>query len=247
MVPGSHTVYITVPSGYSFDYYYYLYGDTDGYIRGGYLYSNPATIQITQDIAITAVFSSATYSFEPSIVGPNLFINNTSTGYYAYWQPTFTYANTTYVGSTPYSNIYTFDLTSLTPDGSNPLYIINWGDNSGYTEVWGTSGIPLQVSHAWASIGNYTIYVYVYDPGTETCSPIAKLNFTMLWPGDLNGDGKVNFSDEVIFINAYDQYYSTPSVYTVLADFNHDHVINFNDICAFVNVYDGYYQYAHPP
>jgi hypothetical protein len=84
-----------------------------------------------------------------------------------------------------------------------------------------------------AAVGTYTVYTtanYLTIPSS------ASTTFQVKQLGDLNGDGKVNFTDLTIFVANYITYYNT-GVYNPLIDLNNDGKINFADLQAFVRDY----------
>jgi hypothetical protein len=84
-----------------------------------------------------------------------------------------------------------------------------------------------------ANLGTYTVYTsanYLTIPSSmSTTFQVAQL-------GDLNGDGKVNFTDLTVFVADYISYYNT-GVYNPLIDLTHDGKINFADLQTFVHDY----------
>jgi outer membrane protein assembly factor BamB len=58
---------------------------------------------------------------------------------------------------------YTFTFVSTDPEGDDVNYIIDWGDDTSYVSGFFTSGIDVNVSHAWTEKGEYTITAYAED------------------------------------------------------------------------------------
>jgi hypothetical protein len=88
-----------------------------------------------------------------------------------------------------------------------------------------------------APVGTYTVdtsanYLGIPDQYSTT--------FQVAQYGDLNGDGKVNFSDLTIFVADYIAYFNT-GVFNPAIDLNGDGKINFADLTAFVHDYIVYW------
>jgi hypothetical protein len=62
-------------------------------------------------------------------------------------------------------------------------------------------------------------------------------------PWDLNHDGKIDFQDLVIFLQAYINY-GEYGIYNAACDFSHCGAINFQDLVMFLTAYINYGEYG---
>jgi hypothetical protein len=83
-------------------------------------------------------------------------------------------------------------------------------------------------------VGTYTVYTTAAYYGV---SDSKTTTFQVSQPGDLNGNGTVDFDDLLLFINAYVINHAPPYTVTPVADFDHNGMINFDDVLLFVNYY----------
>lgn len=83
-------------------------------------------------------------------------------------------------------------------------------------------------------VGTCTIYTCAaYSGIADSASTV----FNVYQPGDLTGDGIVNFDDLLAFIDAYVLNHNPPFTLTPKADFDDNGVIDFEDVLLFVDAY----------
>jgi hypothetical protein len=102
--------------------------------------------------------------------------------------------------------------------------------------------VPCLFSTNLLTIGSYTFTTTVTTTSLTGSTPqtaTAQSGVTCL--GDLNGDGKVNFSDLCIFVTEYESYFQK-GTYCSNIDFNHVGSLGFSDVTAFVTAYIAYGQ-----
>ncbi len=90
-------------------------------------------------------------------------------------------------------------------------------------------------------IGTYNVYTsvaYRGIPDTESTS------IQIHQPGDLDGNGTVDFDDLLTFVDGYIAYTTPPYTLDPKCDFDHNGVIDFDDVLSFV---DAYIQYGSIP
>ena len=58
---------------------------------------------------------------------------------------------------------YSYDFTSIDPDGDNVKYYVDWGDNESEETDFASSGTPVELSHTWIEEGTYTITAKAED------------------------------------------------------------------------------------
>ncbi len=123
--------------------------------------------------------------------------------------------------------------------GSSVLYIGTVTLNSQQTQA-----LPCSINTGSLPIGNCAFTVTVTTTSLSSSKPqmlTVQSGITCL--GDLNGDGKVNFSDLCIFVTEYVSYLQT-GTYCANIDFNHVGSLTFSDETAFVYSYAQYGQWA---
>ena len=100
-----------------------------------------------------------------------------------------------------------------------------------------TETIPCYFNTSLLAVGNYTCSVKLNTTSLSAQSTeAAAVQIGVTYPGDLNGDFKVDFNDLIIFVSGY-IVFNTNGVYTPAVDYNQDGRINFNDLKLFVQYY----------
>jgi len=123
--------------------------------------------------------------------------------------------------------------------GSSILYTETVTLNFQQTQV-----IPCSINTGSLPIGNCAFVVTVTTtslPSSKPQTSTVQSGVTIL--GDLNGEGKVDFSDLIIFVTEYINYYRTGTYYPNI-DYNHVGSISFYDETAFIGAYIEYGQWA---
>jgi len=107
------------------------------------------------------------------------------------------------------------------------LDIIYSDSNGGYNDSFRL--------HSASLIGAYNIYASVYSAGYTIA--LANCTFSVVRPGDINGDGQVDIFDIVVVASAFG---SVPgdAKWNAVADINNDNIVDIFDI-AIVAVHFG--------
>lgn len=84
-------------------------------------------------------------------------------------------------------------------------------------------------------MGNYKVYASSTYGEYDEYYAIQNTVFLVNYQGDFNGDGSVDYTDIIAFVDAYVAY--NEGVYNPQMDFNNDGKIDYNDITAFVDDY----------
>jgi len=90
---------------------------------------------------------------------------------------------------------------------------------------------------ARAALGLDTAYVSCSSNGLSASNIVT---FNVNQPGDMNGDGVLDFTDLVLFANAWLAYYSGQP-WNHAADLNHDGKLDFTDLILFADAWIIYY------
>jgi hypothetical protein len=123
--------------------------------------------------------------------------------------------------------------------GSSVLYTGTVTLNSQQTQV-----IPCSINTGSLPIGNCTFAVTVTTPSLPSSTPqTLTVQSGVTCVGDLNGKGKVDFSDLCIFATEYISWLQSGTYYPNI-DFNHVGSISFYDVTAFFTSYIQYGQWA---
>jgi PKD repeat protein len=146
--------------------------------------------------------------------------------------PTGPIANFTWSPPVPGVNrTATFDAsgTELGWDGTgySPIVSYRWDFGDGNVTITGASAI---ISHIYKTDGNFTVNLTVTDSNglqddvsaIVTVAPVSEL------PGDINGDGVVNFLDAILLGAAFGSQPGDPN-WDQRCDLNGDNIINFLD------------------
>jgi len=112
--------------------------------------------------------------------------------------------------------------------GSQQILNLAAGANATLTFTWFTSGVT-------PTLKPYTIKVVADTVPEETFTwdnTFIDASVLVKMPGDVNGDGKVNYRDVFPFAVCYGSIYPNP-LYDLRADFNGDGRVNYKDLALF--------------
>jgi hypothetical protein len=84
-----------------------------------------------------------------------------------------------------------------------------------------------------ASVGSYTVYTSAARDGITASQ---STSFTVIQPGDFNGDAILDFSDTTTYVKNYLKY-NAQQPWNPAADLDHDGDVDFVDTTAYVKAY----------
>jgi hypothetical protein len=84
-----------------------------------------------------------------------------------------------------------------------------------------------------APVGSYTVYTNSAHDGTAALQSTV---FTVVQPGDFNGDAILDFSDTTAYVKNYIKY-NAQQTWDPIADLNHDGIVDFADTTLYVKAY----------